>query len=87
MDAIRCQLIGDVEDAVKAGEVTSFWQYLELLQPYDDHDPLAESMGSVPTCAYDESGAHADVCLGEDIADEGPLDDAIDQETKAFDKN
>lgn len=51
MDAIRGQLIGDIEDAVKAGEVTSFWQYPELLQPYDDHDPLADSMGSVPpTC-------------------------------------
>ena len=27
------------------------------------------------------------MCLGEDIADEGPLNDTIDQETKAFDEN
>jgi hypothetical protein len=95
MDAIRCQLIEDVEDAVKAGEIENFWQYPELLQKYDDHPPLVDCMGSVSTYVYDESGAHEDMCSGElfgdDIAEDDIAEDAlehtIDQETKAFEEN
>ena len=90
MDAIRCQLIEDVEDAVKAGEITSFWQYPELLQQYDDHPPLVDCMGCVPTHVYDEDGAHADIFSGELLGDgiaEDPLENTIAQETKAFEEN
>ena len=70
MDAIRCQLIEDVEDAVASGEITSFWQYPELLQQYDDHPPLVDCMEPVPTYVYDESHAHADVCSAELFGDD-----------------
>ena len=90
MDAIRCQLIEDVEDAVKAGEITNFWQYPELLQEYDDHPPLVDCMGCVPTYMYDESGAHADELHGgllDDDNAEDPLEDTIGKESKEFEEN
>ena len=90
MDAIRCQLIEDVEDAVFSGEITSFWQYPELLLQYDNHPPLVDCMEPVPTYVYDESHAHADVCsaelFGDDIADD-KLEDTIDQEQNEFEES
>ena len=90
MDATRRQLIEDVEDAVASGEITSFWQYPELLQQYDDHPPLVDCMEPVPTYVYDESHAHADVCsaelFGDDIADD-KLEDTIAQEQNEFEES
>ena len=58
MDKIREQLLQDVTDAVNSGEVTSFWDYPDLLLEYDDHAPLKEGMEGAPVYVYDESGAH-----------------------------
>ena len=90
MDAIRCQLIADVEDAANAGEITSFWQYPDFLKADDDHPPLADCMGCVPTYIYDESGAHADELHGELLADdkaEDPFEKTIGKESKAFEES
>ena len=92
MDALRRQLIKDVEEAVGSGEITSFSQYPDLLLPYDDHPPLADGLGSMPTCVYDEDGAHVDVCTGEllgngDVSDDDAADATIAQESKAFEGN
>jgi hypothetical protein len=92
MDSIREQLLQDVTDAVNDGDVTSFWDYPDLLIDYDDHAPLREGMEGAPVYIYDESGAH--VPSGMDVDDEGcsvdgddatPLEAAMIQEEDDLD--
>ena len=85
MDKIREQLLQDVTDAVDSGEVTSFWQYPDLLLDYDDHAPLREGMEGAPVYIYDESGAHVQCGMDDedgnvDGKDATPLEAAMIQE-------
>ena len=90
MDKIREQLLQDVTDAVDSGEVTSFWQYPDLLLDYDDHAPLREGMEGAPVYIYDESGAHVPCGMDDedcsvDGEDANPLEAAMIQEEDDLD--
>ena len=76
MDGILDQVAGDVRDAVAAGDIASFWQYPELLQDYDHHEPMHEGMEGAPAYVYDESGAHGP------IGDAGEVEGEEEKETE-----
>ena len=40
MPALRDQIVAEVNADVASGELHSFWQYAEILEPYDDHPPV-----------------------------------------------
>ena len=45
MSDLRDQLRNEIRDEVRARRLHSFWQFPELLEPYDDHDGAARGNG------------------------------------------
>ena len=70
MPAIREQLRDEIEAEVQAGRLHSFWQFRELLEPYDDHDGIIEGMEDA------ETRVHGD---GEDESSDGERDDCKEE--------
>ena len=54
MSEIRDQLRAEVRSEVEAGRLHSFWQYKELLEPYDDHPGYLEGMEGAPVDLDDD---------------------------------
>ena len=59
MRQIRDQLRDEIQDEVRARRLHSFWQFTELLEPYDDHEGLREGMegAEIVVCADGDSGS------------------------------
>ena len=70
MPRIREQLREEIKAEVQAGRLHSFWQYSELLEPYDDHEGLREGMEDAEIRVHDddadESSDDDDVAPGRD---------------------
>ena len=76
MDAVEAQVVEDIREEIANGTITSFKEYHELLQEYDDHAPIREGMEGAPVYVYDEGGAHQPIGDdGEDERDEGHDDE------------
>ena len=54
MPRIREQLREEIRGEVQAGRLHSFWQYPELLEPYDDHDGIIEGMEDAEIRVHDD---------------------------------
>ena len=65
MCRIRPQLIAEVEESVRAGDITSWHQAQELLEAYDDHNHIPEGM----------EGCDVDIVDDEDDSDQDDDDD------------
>ena len=59
MSDLRDQLRNEIRDEVRARRLHSFWQFPELLEPYDDHEGLREGMegAEIEVCADGDSGS------------------------------
>ena len=59
MRDLRDQLRNEIRDEVRARRLHSFWQFPELLEPYDDHEGLREGMegAEIEVCADGDSGS------------------------------
>ena len=75
---IRDQLRAEVRSEVEAGRLHSFWQYKELLEPYDDHPGYFEGLEGAPVELEDDDGGPGDGDAGGDDAAGGEEDDDDD---------
>ena len=77
MARVREQLLVEVADAVASGQITSWWQYPDLLEPYDQHDGVQEGLECVPEEleeeGQDEDGKGADNAAEEEEDDQAQL--------------
>ena len=87
MDDVEAQVVEDIREEIANGTITSFKQYRELLQEYDDHAPIREGMEGAPVYVYDEGGAHApigdageDEAIGDDGEDEHDEDHDVEKD-------
>ena len=63
MNAVRDQLRLEIESEVKAGRLRDWWQYPDILEPYDEHEGLHEGWegaGVTVLSDDDESNANTD---------------------------
>ena len=77
MPAIRDQLRGEIKAEVEAGRLHSFWQYPDLLEPYDDHEGIWEGMEDAEICVH---GDDADPDTDEDEVAQGRGEEQRDME-------
>ena len=77
MPRIREQLREEIADEVQAGRLRSFWQYPELLEPYDEHEGLCEGMEDAEIRVHDDD---ADSSSDEDDVAPGRGDEQRDME-------
>ena len=60
MPTLRAQLVKEVQGEVKAGRLTDWWQYPELLEPYDDHPPLDDGWEDADPLVHPDDDRVAD---------------------------
>ena len=76
MTDIRDQLRAEVEAEVQAGRLHSFWQYKELLEPYDEHPGVIEGMeDALRMLGGDDDDEGGDDAEGDGAADGDEDDD------------
>ena len=77
MPGIRDQLRGEIKAEVQAGRLHSFWQYPDLLEPYDDHEGIWEGMEDAAIRLHDDD---ADPDTDEDDVAQGRGEEQRDME-------
>ena len=71
MPNIREQLREEIQSEVQAVRLHSFWQYPDLLEPYDDHPGLIEGMEDAEEHVHDDDAGDDDEDGGDDDDDDG----------------
>ena len=77
MPRIREQLREEIKAEVQAGRLHSFWQYPDLLEPYDEHEGMREGMEDAEIRVHDDD---ADTSSDEDDVAPGRGEEQRDME-------